>query len=360
MNVTDMQKAKALIEMLSIGSKDHHKTEQVLMGLLENRRWQYCLRSEATSYAYAALLIDFYSADEGELTLEEDQSRAVIKARMAEVSWLSKDELQAITAKEMAAALFGGVWCSLMLGSDVDDCDVADLILSYQPSFRPGLLPDSPGSLPLGTAGYRAIMTEHLDGWRKLKSARRVEELALWLGCAHMSFSRASYVASPDQPPKEYETVVVESLLTLLSEHDPRGDLSQEIEQVIIDGLLLNDRWQACMERTGFAYEFAALIARCCNHVNTMDLEPEVATRDKAMRCRVAQVLEQWTGLSDISSGISSTDLASVLFADFWCDIVLSGIDERGVADRILSGRPPFRVGPLAKAPAEQALPELD
>jgi hypothetical protein len=363
-------KNNALLERLRTQPPSVPNTD-LLNDLVAGGEWRQCFKNRSTTYAYAALLINFYSVDESSLNDVDMQSRSAIKTRLAATRWLREQDLRAQSGKEIAAAMFGVALCKLILGDDVADDSVARVIVSYKPTFRPGLAPDSQGSLPPCVDAYRAIIQPHLTGWLTSRSARGLEQLAVWLGCSHTSWSDKSYVVPDLQPLAVYEPIVIESLLELLDDPaiaDPLAQnyLATALDEVLVNGLLYNDRWTSCMERIDFAHAFAALLAR---RISRRGIPPLSELLHHS--CTAPPEASAWVGAGQFLSRVtgshhgvfegSAYDLTEALFGDAWCSIVVRCVEESGVSGCILSNRPTFQSRLFAAAiPEAQQLPTLE
>lgn len=209
---------------------------------------------------------------------------------------------------------------------------------------------------------YRSVVEDKVTKWIALPSrtAFDLETLASWLGCAHTSASRGYCVANPEQPYEECEPVVLEALFALLYARNINTALSVELDHVLLDGLLRNERWRLQADNDTFLYEFVALVTRFCDYTAPAKFESGLHARRNKMRDEVAKVLNRWSGPLESSPKLSSESVADVFFGEAWVSIVRNVEGPGQIGDIILSKRPPFRNPRKDLLQEVLSLPDLD
>lgn len=121
----------------------------LLDGLVRHDRWRECLKTLDGAYAFAGLLLEFSCA--ADMTVAPNGA-ALRQAVTGDVCFALKGWLPAVTSLEndvfpkydaLARAMFGDVWCDMILpnvGLAYDNCSLK--INAYRPAFLPGLLPE--------------------------------------------------------------------------------------------------------------------------------------------------------------------------------------------------------------------------
>jgi hypothetical protein len=213
-------------------------------------------------------------------------------------------------------------------------------------------------------AAYEACIDEKLAQWKAMpkKTPVALETIAAWLGCAHISHSRGYCVNNPEQPASECEPVVINALVTLLHARGPRNINSDELDTVVLDGLLRSERWKTRSGDEAFMYEFATLITRFCDATTSSKGESNLHVRQNRLRAEVARTLTCWLAPRSEAPKLSSQAIADALFGPAWVSIVRSVDSTSHLGELILTHKPPFRSGLWLPGvtEAQAALPELD
>jgi hypothetical protein len=128
----------------------------LVAGLLKNDRWRDYLYSESKGHLLTSMLARYLHRiweDNAVLLSESDvnmdvalrqELHAVLKQWVG-VASCTYDASQ----RDLACALFGEAWCSLVLDTGASDVRLANLIETEQPTFLPGILAYANEQVPL-------------------------------------------------------------------------------------------------------------------------------------------------------------------------------------------------------------------
>lgn len=209
---------------------------------------------------------------------------------------------------------------------------------------------------------YQIMIEEKLAQWLAMpeRTAGALETMAVWLGCAHISLSRGYCINAPEQPESECEPVVIGALVLMLRKRDPLDRIFYEIDQVVLDGLLRNDRWKKCAEDASFLYEFAALITRFCDFTAPQKYEAAEHVRRNRLRAEVTRALTSWLEPQENAPKLGSEAVAELLFGSPWVSIMRSVGNTGQIGDLLLATRPPFRRSLTGLQAESLDLPDLE
>jgi hypothetical protein len=178
-------------------------------------------------------------------------------------------------------------------------------------------------------------------------------ELATDLGC-RSGLPNDLRVSTPPQPKPEDEDLVVTSLISALRTSVDRYCDDTDKES-IIDGLLRNDRWRACLNTPEDAYCLAQVLIM---FFHNMDLEEGYLTFRASMAEGVRDAVSQWIRPRELPAKMSAMEMARLLFGVAWCELRLeSNATKWEINPIIRSDRPPFMPGLLAAHLEADVLP---
>jgi hypothetical protein len=189
------------------------------------------------------------------------------------------------------------------------------------------------------------------------------------LGCTHLTHlpARQDVLVKPDQPEPMYEKLVTQTLIELMHfqlKH-PSAITSENI-LTLLDGLLKENRWRACLQDMDTATDFAILLAYFWNASMASGAGVDLLN---SVIPRVCEVLNEWVRPANpfkpFDGGRPVTyDLASEIFGSTWCALALDGhnISIWSTALIIHEQRPPVlaKLLPSHLQPTAVALPSLD
>jgi hypothetical protein len=167
--------------------------------------------------------------------------------------------------------------------------------------------------------------------------------LAQALGCRTRKLLWSCNDDAPTQPDLIFEPLVVETLLTALRHHiGSRNDDSNG--ESILNGLLKNNRWRACLESIEDAYNFVFIVACSYTHFendkNRKNKNELQAHNIEPLR----KVVIKWFGLSEAEGEHMTTALfLERTFGSLWCEFALAEDMLLGDIVKIVSDvHPPF------------------
>jgi hypothetical protein len=188
-------------------------------------------------------------------------------------------------------------------------------------------------------------------------------DLARALGCCNHRYTRKWVTDVPPQPNPVYEPLILQTLLTALRYHaGARNDDSNG--ESILNGLLRNNRWRACLESLDDAYKFVAVVA--CFYAN---FESGILNNNKNdLQSHniepLKKVIVEWLGVSAAESEKMTKMLfLRQTFGNLWCEFALSeNMPLWDILPIISAVRPPFVTGllPAQLETAAQTLPCLE
>jgi hypothetical protein len=145
-----LEQIEACLQMLLPATIKIQKPERVasgLAGLFRYDLWANCMDTETSTYELACGLIVFLEHSPRSFTIAAEVGPDVLE--MLNI-WLNPDPPWAMlpASSEVAATLFGDVWCALNLPDGIHgDKDIGVTILRDRPLFQKGLCPTQ--SLPV-------------------------------------------------------------------------------------------------------------------------------------------------------------------------------------------------------------------
>jgi hypothetical protein len=218
-----------------------------------------------------------------------------------------------------------------------------------------------------------ALIEQHLTRRTENTEESDLNPLLSMLGCRYVAEGRdgVKILFSPEIFLDEYESLIVPALIeALLSQARRPGGGAPENCMAILDGLLKNERWRACLKSTDTAMALAIML------VDLMDAVPYSAAgstlRDSVLPPFYG-MLNEWLRPTAPFDPNEPRDmfkhmfkLVRAMFGDHWCDIALSGPEEMEkpweVPGIIRATRPEFLPGllPDVVIPIAATLPPLD
>jgi hypothetical protein len=201
-----------------------------------------------------------------------------------------------------------------------------------------------------GRLAFEGALHRELRQWTHgRKSQECAEKIASMLGCTHLSQSKGCFVVeTPDQPDPALEPNILRALLRLMHHHAPSMDIpfTNEMERIILDGMIKNNRWKTAMQTTAVAYEFATLVARFFDRGIPDSGFKLIQVRYQVLRQELQEsLIAEPDGCT--MHGLSTTkDVACLFFGDAWASFVFDELPPgSSLAGAIKSERPAFRAG---------------
>jgi hypothetical protein len=174
--------------------------------------------------------------------------------------------------------------------------------------------------------------------------------LMAFLGCRNPK--QGGVITAPPQPPAAVEAAVTYHLILLMRNNFERTVQYSDHGYAILDGLLRNGRWQACMHTTSDAYAFTVLLLDYLGS-DQLNIECKEETIYGAMYDSALGVINAWVRPSTALMELPSRgEMARYLFGETWCDI-LSAMDaevqlgEWNICAIVHTQNPPFLTGLL-------------
>jgi hypothetical protein len=160
---------------------------------------------------------------------------------------------------------------------------------------------------------------------------------------------------------KVREAIIHDAWWGLLHQYDPKNNISEQVRQPILAGILKNDRWRSCGESERDAYAFAALVARFMSR--SVAEYSKVPASEVASHLAVMETLQVHLN-AWLSPGASVTydaqSFAIAIFGSAWYELLVD--HPAKIAKLIENTRPPFACGILQGHLDQVAspLPEFD
>lgn len=192
--------------------------------------------------------------------------------------------------------------------------------------------------------------------------------LAHFMGCRNLIYANGYRLVAPEQPRSNCEDVTRAALVVMLMHIDGVGPDSDIRGLSVLDGLLRNDRWRACLETPSGAYAFVALAARVialpdASAMAVISSEKDWLELHMETTFLAGDVLKEWLLPPSEARMLSPRMLAAALFGEAWCNIVIDGVRNLRLDRVIAETRPPFVHGLLPNQPAPDtgvALPPME
>lgn len=213
-------------------------------------------------------------------------------------------------------------------------------------------------------SAYKVEVDTRME-WYRIDSMCESElgELAELLGCPYIPVNSDlnDDIRTPEQPSKYNEPVAHAAILGMLRLRGSKRPFVSQEERIVLGGLARNDRWEACLKNEDDAYAFVATLMQIYWRLQTSwgMSYAEQLHRD-TVRAAVQLMLQQWLQPVEPNTAYSSRVLASAVFGEPWCALVLDSFGYMdSAADLIAASRPPFLVGLLSCKKSEEVAAEL-
>jgi hypothetical protein len=181
-----------------------------------------------------------------------------------------------------------------------------------------------------------------------------LDDLTAKLGCRTVAHCQSVYVTL--QPGLEYEDLVTASLLTALrisvSITTPDGENSRDS---VMDGLLRNNRWRACLSTSDDAY---CLVQLFVSFFDNLQRDSGASTLRSSLTSDARDAIAQWVLPREMPNQMSALETVRLVFGPAWCAVCLpEDATKWDINLLIRKERPPFMPGLLPVHLDHESLP---
>jgi hypothetical protein len=206
------------------------------------------------------------------------------------------------------------------------------------------------------TQEAEATLMAAMAAWRDIPIRARLDALVCLLGSPHVPGALTTNVVPID------EALIFRTWRDLMWEIVLVPKTPGFVSRYIMAGLLENNRWEKLLDTKDDAHAFAALVVRYVvsngmGGAKAVLVDPEDVYIWVTIHDEFQLVLGTWLSPVDLAQPFKTRDMASALFGEAWCTIILDNHPRAAWLDQlILVERPEFLPGHLNKDPDGSAL----
>jgi hypothetical protein len=182
------------------------------------------------------------------------------------------------------------------------------------------------------------------------QSTFQLPMLLIALGCSSISYENMAWRLSANpQPEPMHEDLVRQTLLQTMREYMKSSDFTDLQGNLILEVLLLRNRWRICLPAVSDLYDFTVLI------LNLVKIGEHVGAIREALDPPICQALNEWIKPdTPLIPGFTMGDVVVPLFGEGWYSVVVmsSGMADFDAPNLVRTLRPPFQTG-LASPPPD-------